>query len=323
VRQIILFCLALFLAVPLQAQFAGQNQQNRNNFGQPGSDPFGNQNQQQTDTLRSTSPPRPPFKMKTYYTSLFTLKDTTGGRKQDTLAIGRMWTASLVLPGYSQLYNRQYWKIPVVYGLMGASLYMGYQNNMKYMDTGDDRYAQNRDLFYAGALLTYWGSMLDGVVNYKSRQPVLPGRAALYSALLPGLGQAYNGDYWKIPIFCGGLMACGYMIQFNSLQYNRFKTDYNNATKPNPSYQGGLTPDNLKWYRDTYRRYRDYSIIAAVAIYALNIIDANVFAYFHDFDVSDDLSMNIRPGLIEPVNARYASLTGQSPSVGIQMQIHF
>ena len=278
------------------------------------------QNSYPNDSLRSQGPAQPPFKFKTYLTSLIWVKDSSGiGKVQkDTLPINKMWFASLVLPGYSQAYNRQYWKIPIVYGALGTTLYFGYQNNLKFLETGNDRYAQYRDLLYVGTFLAYWGTLLDGTINYKSALPILPGRATLYSALIPGLGQAYNGDYWKIPIFCGGLMVCGYFIQFNNMQYQRYRKAYINPD----SYAGRLTSENLKWYRDTYRRYRDYSILAGVLVYALTIIDANTFAYFHDFDTSDDLSMKIRPGIIEPLNTRYA-MTTQPMSVGLKMNLNF
>jgi len=273
----------------------------------------------QSDTLQYQAPTQDPFKIKTFVTSLMWVKDSTGiGRQQkDTLDITRMFSGAIILPGYGQAYNRQYWKLPIVYGAIGSSLYFGYKNNLKYLETDNDRYAKNRDLLYTGAFLAYWGTLLDGVINYKSTMDFLPGRALLYSALIPGLGQAYNGDYWKIPIYCGGLMFCGYLIQFNNMQYQRYRNDYNN-----PNYTGRLTPDNLKWYRDVSRRYRDYSILAAVAVYALTIIDANIFAYFNDFDVSDDLSFKIQPGFIEPVNARFASNTHSLP-VGLTMKISF
>ena len=297
----------LLITCPVKAQF-GQNS---------GLDM--NSDQNQNDSLYSQSPAQPPFKIKTVFTSLMWVNDTSGTGKvrKDTLTITRMWGSSIVLPGYGQAYNQQYWKLPIVYGALGASLYFGYQNNLKFLKTDDEKYAKNRDMLYLGAFLAYWGTLLDGVVHFKSPLPFLPGRASLYSALLPGLGQAYNGDYWKIPIFCGGLMVCGYFIQFNNMQYQRYRNYYND-----PNYSGRLTPDNIKWYRDTYRRYRDYSVLAGVLVYALTIIDANTFAYFHDFDISDDLSLNIRPGIIEPINTRYA-MTTQPLSVGLKMNIHF
>lgn len=250
------------------------------------------------------------FKLRTYFTAL---------AGKDTLKIGRMFSGALILPGYSQAYNRQYWKIPVIYAGMGAGIYMGCRFNKKYLATEDDSHALYRNLCYAGAGLFYWSSLLDGVVNFKYDKPVLPARATLYSALLPGLGQMYNGDYWKLPIIYGGLIACGYFWQYNGLQYRRYKIMYNHATAKPSEYDGWMSPDNIKWYRDTFRRYRDYSIIATVLVYALNIIDANVFAHFKDFDVSDDLSLRIEPGLI-PGNS-YASAV--LPGAGIQLRLTF
>jgi len=251
-----------------------------------------------------------PFKLKTYFTAL---------AGKDSLNLGRVFSGAIVLPGYSQAYNRQYWKIPVVYAGMGAGIFMGYRYNMKYLDTENDTYALYRNLFYVGAGLFYWGSLLDGVMQFRYEKEVLPARATLYSALLPGLGQIYNRDYWKIPIIYGGLIACGYFWQYNGMQYQRYKTMYNHATANPSEYDGWMTPENIKWYRDSFRRYRDYSIIATVLVYALNIIDANVFAHFQDFDISDDLTLRIEPGII-PV-AMYASAS--YPGAGIQMRLTF
>ncbi|MCL2738441.1 MAG: DUF5683 domain-containing protein [Bacteroidales bacterium] len=279
---------------------------------------------QSADTTGQSVPAAPPFKIKTYFSSLVMVRDSLGTGKvpKDTLTIGRMFSASVVLPGYSQLYNRQYWKVPIVLGTIGTGLYFGYQNNIKYLNTDEDRFARNRNLFYAGAALAWWGTLMDGAINYKSVAPVLPGRAALYSALLPGLGQAYNGDYWRIPIYCGGLMTFGYFIHFNHTHYQRYRNDYNNSRKTPSEYAGHHSSENLKWYRDTYRRYRDYCILGGILLYAINIIDANVFAYLQDFDVSDDLSLHIRPGFIESLPTRYAS-AAPPVSIGLSMSLHF
>ena len=279
-----------------------------------------NQSTTNVDTLQHQGEAKPPFKIKRYFSALIWRKDSLENVRvqKDTLPIGRVWSGAIVLPGYSQAYNRNYWKIPIVYGAVGTSLFLGYQNNLKYMETGLDRYATNRNLWYSGAFLSYWGALLDGVMCYKSDLDRLPGRASLYSALIPGLGQAYNGDFWKIPIYCGGLMVGGYFIQFNNMQYQRFRNNYND-----PDYSGRLTSENLKWYRDTYRRYRDYSILATILVYALTIMDANIFAYLQDFDVSDDLALRFSPGIIEPIHtARFASITPPL-SVGLKMKISF
>lgn len=253
-----------------------------------------------------------PFKLSTYFTAL---------AGKDSLTIARMVTGGIVLPGYTQAYNRQYWKIPVVFAGMGTGIYMGYRYNLKYLSTENESYMLYRNLCYLGAGLFYWGSLLDGVANFKYDKPVLPARATLYSALLPGLGQMYNGDYWKLPIIYGGLMSCGYFLQYNQMQYKRYKTMYNHATAKPSEYDGWMTAENIKWYRDTFRRYRDYSIIATVIVYALNVIDANVFAHFQDFDVSDDLSLRIEPGIITPITTNYAA--SSVSGVGMQMRLTF
>ena len=129
---------------------------------------------------------------------------------KDTLTPTYLIISSAIMPGSAQIYNKDYWKLPIVYGGIGGGIFLGIQSNKKYKDTGEKKYATYRNLAYAAAGSIYWGSMLDGVINFKSSRTPDPGKAALYSALLPGLGQAYNGDWWHIPIYYGGLLVCGY-----------------------------------------------------------------------------------------------------------------
>jgi hypothetical protein len=179
----------------------------------------------------------------------------------------------------------------------------------------------------AGAAAMYWATLLDGVVNYESASEPLPGRATLYSLLLPGLGQIYNGEFFKIPIYWGGLLASFHFLSTNNLNYKRFKRIHNEATTPGSGYNESISAETAKWYRDVYRRYRDYSILATVAVYVLQVIDANVFAYMHDFEISDDITMNIEPAVISPYNA-YAintpmSLQGSNNALGMRVGIRF
>jgi hypothetical protein len=117
------------------------------------------------------------------------------------------------------------------------------------------------------------------------------------------------------------------MMNFNT-NYKRFKRIHNQATSDDPAVSADVPIDGetAKWYRDVYRRYRDYSIVATAAVYLLQVIDANVFAYMHDFEVTDDISMNIEPALISPYN-EYAMHTGTvSPgynAVGMRVGIRF
>lgn len=255
---------------------------------------------------------KPSFSISRYFKAL--------GHK-DSLKISQMAIGSMLLPGTAQIYNRQAWKLPIVYGGIGGFIGGAVASNISYQRTGDVSKKNLRNYMIAGAALTYWGSVMDGVISYKSRVKPLPARASLYSALLPGLGQAYNGDYWKIPIFYTGFLVSGYCWSFNQTQYKRYKTMYIDSV--NGTYMGSLSGDNIKWYRDQYRRLRDYSIIATALIYVLNIVDANVFAHFRNFDISDDISFNVEPGIIEPVQTRYNQNPYYTQSLGLKMNLKF
>ena len=165
---------------------------------------------------------------------------------------------------------------------------------------------------------------MDGVVCYESAKEPNPGRATLYSILLPGLGQIYNGELFKVPIYWGCLMGSVHFLMNNNNNYKRFKRIHNEATT-NPNYKESISAETAVWYRDVYRRYRDYSILATALFYFLQVIDANVFAYMHDFEVSDDISMNIEPAVIAPDNtyAMHSVNYGVNNAVGLRLGIRF
>jgi len=307
-RKFIIMLLALLLSISSKAQFSGGSFRQ---VGPPGSTTNQQNGKKSTETDEG-SPKPPSYTMKRYFNSL---------AGKDSMSIVRMWANSIILPGTAQIYNRDYWKLPVLYGGMAAFIYSGYRNNLKYLETGNKQFKTNRDLYYMGAFFTYWGGMLDGVASYKYYKKVLPARASLYSAILPGLGQAYNGTYWKIPIFYGGFIACGYFVYFNNTQYLRYRTLYTLASVPDSQESGRYSVETLKYFKDSYRRYRDYSILAGALVYALNIIDANVFAHFQDFDISDDLSATFGPGVIMPLNYQFTN--NLNPAFGFQIKLNF
>lgn len=231
--------------------------------------------------------------------------------------------SNAVLPGVMQIYNKDYWKLPIIYGGIGTGLYYGIHNNNLYKETGEKKYATTSALAFAGAATMYWGTLIDGVMNFPDQRTPDPTKAAIYSALIPGMGQAYNGDWWHIPIWYGGFIVCAYTYAINDSQYNRFKYIYNISSDEESGYIGHITSEQAKWYRDVYRRYRDYSIVAAIVVYALNIIDANVFAYMSDFNVNDDLTFNVQPSIISPIsNDMYASGNFHQ-SYGFKMNLTF
>ncbi|MBR5834947.1 MAG: hypothetical protein IKY66_02170 [Bacteroidales bacterium] len=236
---------------------------------------------------------------------LFSFKDWGRGiaHKQE-IDIGTMFAGSLFAPGTAQIYNKDYWKLPIVYGGIGALAGTGGYYLHRYNKTGNTTDKTTATWLFAGAGLVYWGSLLDGVINFESDRDPLPGRSTLYSALLPGLGQIYNGELFKVPIYWGGLLVSTHLLMNYDTNYKRFKRIHNEATSTDPEISSNvpINAETAKWYRDVYRRYRDYSILATVLVYLLQVIDANVFAYMHDFEVTDDITMNVEPALISPYN---------------------
>lgn len=291
------------VSLSLRGQFLGNMRQ----AGPPGS---GQQNTNEQDKYRKPKPPE--YTLKRYFKSL---------AHKDSVNLSRLWFGSIILPGTAQIYNRDYWKLPVLYGGIGGFVYGGIHYNGKFQETGDNSYKLKRNLFYAAAALTYWGGILDGAASFRHNKKVLPARASIYSAMLPGLGQAYNGDYWKIPIIYGGFIATGYFISSNNQQYRFYKDLHNQATTPDSGYNGSASAETLKYYRDSYRRMRDYSILAGVLVYALNVIDANVFAHLKSFDISDDLSASFNPAFIEPIDKRFTN--NINPALGISINFTF
>ena len=259
---------------------------------------------------------------------LFSFKEFFGGlAHKNQMKIGTMFAGSVVLPGTAQIYNKQYWKLPIIYGGIGALAGTGGYYLNKYNQSGgtDIQAKTTGTCLLIGAGLVYWGSLMDGVASYKSNRTPDPGRATIYSILLPGLGQIYNGEYFKVPIYWGCLLGAAHFWVNNNTNYVRFKRIHNEATT-NPNYSEGISGETAKWYRDEYRRYRDYSILATVAFYLLQVIDANVFAYMHDFEVSDDIALRLEPAVIVPDNM-YASHTnsyniGQN-AIGMRLGLRF
>ncbi len=144
-------------------------------------------------------------------------------------------------------------------------------------------------------------------------------KAVWLGVIVPGAGQIYNKSYWKLPIVYGAFMGCGYAIQLNSNRYSGYKKAYLDlyndrqagtvSEDPSKSYiavlPNGYTLEKVggaeKWQstlknqQSTYRRYRDYSILATVLVYALSLIDAYVDAQLFDYDISPDLTLNVEP----------------------------
>lgn len=158
--------------------------------------------------------------------------------------------------------------------------------------------------------------------------PHSPKRAAVLSAILPGLGQVYNQKYWKVPLVYAAIGTLTYFI----IDYNKKYNTYVNAYKDYDAYlRGDLTKTSfnnirglenysdktyfLKSYTDFYRRWRDLDVLILAGVYMLNIIDANVDAHFFNFRIDDNLAVNVKPVIFEPFNS--------SKQVGISLNLSF
>lgn len=134
----------------------------------------------------------------------------------------------------------------------------------------------------------------DTLVNTEKKviDPLSPSRAAFYSAILPGLGQAYNKKYWKIPIVYAAMGTGIYFYINNNKQYNRYRTAYKQRLAGIKDEFSLVVPDSdaLIEAQEFYQRNRDLSLLLTVVAYVLNIVDANVDAHLLQFNVSDDLS---------------------------------
>ena len=131
------------------------------------------------------------------------------------------------------------------------------------------------------------------VFSQKINEEKSPKKAALYSAVLPGAGQFYTKKYWKIPIYYSGLITSIYFINDNSKKCLKYKEaallSYDTGEN-----QFGYTYSQLKDLKEHYRRNRDVSYFILTGIYILNIVDASVNAHLFNYDISDDISFNIR-----------------------------
>ncbi len=129
-----------------------------------------------------------------------------------------------------------------------------------------------------------------------------PTKAIIMSAIMPGLGQVYNQKIWKVPILYAGEITALYYFQWNQVRYQEILQILKDGAGEEYYYVYGrkVYEYQLERARDHYRRQRDYSALFFIGIYALNIIDALVDAHFYEYDISDDLSLKIRPAYFTP-----------------------
>ncbi|WP_323788665.1 DUF5683 domain-containing protein [Psychroserpens sp.] len=121
-----------------------------------------------------------------------------------------------------------------------------------------------------------------------------PSKAAFYSAVLPGLGQAYNKKYWKIPIVYAAIGTGVYFYVTNDKEYNRYRDEFKRRLAGNSQFDGefpGVSDEGLINAQQTLKRNKELSLLITIGLYALNIVDANVDAHLLQYNVDQNLAI--------------------------------
>ena len=272
----------------------------------------------------------------------------------DSMSLSKVCLTSAVLPGFGQIYNKQYWKLPILYSTLGASMGLAIHQNSVYKPlrreydamllNGMSRTEElnalqrkmiasntKRQLYWGAAVASYIYFLGDAAIKYSTNDVSDVKKATTLSFICPGAGQVYNKSYWKVPIVIGGMVSMGYVIDWNTRGFKRYKKAYELRADydVNPgNYPGGVSKDEfngrysatyLKNLRDAYRRNRDLSIILTAAVYAFQVVDAHVDAHLKDFDVSDDLTVRLEPMF----DYQYLPMYGANPVYGLNLNISF
>lgn len=175
------------------------------------------------------------------------------------------------------------------------------------------------------------GKLIDPDYRVREFNPD-PTRALWMSALCPGLGQLYNRRYWKLPIVVGAYVGLGYATNWNNRMLRDYTQAYRDITDNDPStksYMDFYPPNtdesalNKSWLekvlknkKDKFRRQRDLCIISMIGVYLVAMVDAYVDASLAHFDISDNLSMDMHPAVIQ-------SPSSSTPGIGMQWAFNF
>lgn len=272
----------------------------------------------------------------------------------DSMSLSKVCWLSTVIPGYGQIYNKQYWKLPILYGTLGTGLALFLHENKTYkplkreydaytnqslvrtpeldaLQTRMIRSNTRRQLYLGITIASYIYFIGDAALSYKTNDVSNVKKATTLACIFPGAGQIYNKSYWKVPFVVGGFASMIYCIDWNNRGYQRFKKAYNLLAEyeanpdafpdgPTDEFHGRYSAEFIRNLRNNYRRNRDLCIIITGALYILQIVDAHVDAHLKDYDISDDLTMNIEP-LVDYTFV--PTLGGNRPVFGFNLSVKF
>ena len=245
------------------------------------------------------------------------MRHKKGWLMSDSMSLSKVCWISTVLPGYGQIYNKQYWKLPILYGTVGAglALYINENRTYKPLKREYDAYTDKnltrtpeldalqakmirsntrRQVYLGLTVASYIYFIGDAAVNYSTNDVSNVKKATTLACIFPGAGQIYNKSYWKIPLVYGGMGTSLYFYIDNQRAYTRARDEYKLRLRgidrtDNPKV-GSYTEDQLVTVQRNAQRNRDLSLFITIGLYILNIVDANVDAHLQQFNVDEDLS---------------------------------
>lgn len=147
------------------------------------------------------------------------------------------------------------------------------------------------------------------IVELQSRTTAIPiaeaelqhsPRKALLLSIIPGAGQIYNGQAWKVPVIYGAFAVTGYFMVFNNHEMRKFRDEYLHRINGGTPQLDGYTnyPDNSIYnYYQSYNQNFQLTIILSAIFYTLNLVDAYIYGHLYDFQINDDISMRLQPTL--------------------------
>jgi len=255
---------------------------------------------------------------------------------------------STLVPGLGQINNKQIYKTPLYPGAIVLGVTTGLAARVSFKNVKETiivtsnadtrntlrkrlnnrRHTANAAFIFAGA--AYGANIIDAYVSAYIKSEDLehsPLKAGYRSATLPGLGQIYNKQYWKIPVFYAGLVASGgfalYSLDkkncYGQIYLNRIRYNYDDLDDAliesclnQPSQIGQFEDSDLLRNRDFHSRNSEVGFIIMSAVYVLNILDAVVFGHLHNFDVDGglDASIQMQPIFNQPLynNVHYSGI---------------
>ena len=164
-------------------------------------------------------------------------------------------------------------------------------------------FAVHEKLYAQNAISTTAEPILQKL-DTSNKQRSVASKAALRSAILPGLGQIYNKKYWKVPIVYGIIAIPVSLYSYNRKWYNLTRNAYTIRSTNDTANFGKIAPElaplsseALRLYRNDFRKNMDFSILGILLAWGLNVVDATVDGHLRGFDISDEVSLRLAPKL--------------------------